>query len=293
MEEYENAATGILEETKQKLLEKMKSYKELLEEKVNQVKNDLSTYIAAGKVELDEKVQTGADSLSLAGQKTIKRLGDEVNDWQAEMTKMADEFKQMLSSNSASFDQIHKTKIEQQVEEVKEELKTIGGEAQGRLSASHKLFQGSLRRLEKKYDERLNKLLQQFEAAVLQETKILGNDLRSNLPTQTSHELKEVLNTRLKARGLEIIRAFKRQVELFDLEHARFSAGCSERIEMVHSATKDSLEQQLKAMNAEIDRVLRSFRVELSQLKLQLSQVKDAGHTAALAVIAYKRVRLD
>lgn len=220
-------------------------------------------------------------------------MSDEVADWQAEIVKLSEEFKQTLGDNRVSFDQIHKTKLERQVDEVKGEIKTIREEGQGRLSASHKLFQGSLRRLEKKYFERLEKLMEQFEAAVAQETKILGSALRPNLPIQTSHELKELLNTRLKARGLEIIKAFKRQVELFDLEHARFSGGCGERIETVHLAAKDSFEQQLKAMNSEIDRIMRGFRVELSQLKLQLPQIKDAGHAAALAVMAYKRARLS
>ncbi len=292
-EEFKNSATSILEETKDKLLEKVKSNKALLSEKINEVKSALNNYVDDSKIELEEKLQSGNDSIASASKNTIKRLGDEVSDWQAEMNQMSDDFKQILAVDSESFNQIHKSKIERQVEEVKEEIKTIGSEAQGRLLASHKLFQGSLRRLEKRYDERLEKLLQQFEAAVTQETKVLGNALRPNLPIQTSHELKELLNTRLKARGLEIVKAFKRQVELFDLEHARFSAGCTERIEMVHAAAKDSLEQQLKSMNAEIERMLRGFRVELSQLQLQLPQVRDAGHAAALAVIAYKRVRFD
>ena len=116
---------------------------------------------------------------------------------------------------------------------------------------------------------------------------------RPDLPIETRHELNELLNTRLKARGLEIVKALKRQVELFDLEHARFAAGCGERIETVHGASKDSLEQQLKTMNAEIERMMRAFKVELSQLNLQLPQIKDAGHAAALAVLAYKRARLS
>jgi len=290
VQEFEEAAANILIETKQKLTQKMKNDEEQLEAKVRQVKDELSAYVEQGKEELDQRVQAGSESLSSAGQKTSKRLADEVANWQTEIGKLSEEFKQTLCDNRESFDHVHKTKLERQVEEVKGEIKTIREEAEGRLSASHKLFQGSLRRLEKKYYERLEKLMEQFEAAVAQETKILGNTLRPDLPIQTSHELKQLLNTRLKARGLEIIKAFKRQVELFDLEHARFSGGCSERIETVHSAAKDSFEQQLKVMNSEIDRIMRGFRVELSQLKLQLPQIKDAGHAAALAVMAYKRI---
>ncbi len=291
MQEFESAAANILEETKQKLLEKTNQNREELEQRISQAKNELTNYAEEGKSELDEKVLKGSDSIGASGRKATKRLEDEVSNWQKEMSHIGEDFKQMLMADRDAFDQIHKTKLERQIEGVKEEIKIIGSEAQGRLSATHKLFQGSLRRLDKKYYERLDKLFQQFEAAIAQESKVLGNVLRPNSPGQTSNELKELLNIRLKARGLEIIKAFKRQVEVFDLEHARFSAGCRERIETVHSEAKDSFEQQLKLMNADIERVQRGFRVELSQLDLQLPQVKEAGHAAALAVMAYKRAR--
>jgi transposase-like protein len=185
---------------------------------------------------------------------------------------------------------MHKTKIQRQVDEVKGEIKTIGEEAKGRLSASHKLFQRALSRLEKKYDERLERLLQQFESTIAQETR---GKMKPDLPIEVRTELKELLDTRLKARGLEIAKAFKRQVELYDLEHARFIADCAERIEAVHATSKDSFEQQLKTMNAEIERMLKGFKIELSQLNLQMPQIKDAGHAAALAVSAYNRARLS
>ena len=149
--------------------------------------------------------------------------------------------------------------------------------------------------MERKYQERLEQLYSQFEDAIAQEHRLMAgpNTFKSDEPAQTNHELKELLNTRLKARGLEIVKAFKRQVELFDLEHARFAASCNERIETVYSSAKDFLDQQLKTINTEVDRTLRGFRVELAQLNLQLPQIKDAGHAAAIAVMAYKRARLS
>ncbi len=289
-QEFEENSAEILKEKSQTISEKMQKSAEQLGNMVQEVKLALDGDFETDRNELEKKVEVDAGWIASAGQNTIKRVNDEVADWQQGMTELADNFKKMLAADRDSFDDIHKTKIERQVDEVKGEIKTIGEEAEGRLSAGHKLFQGSLRRLEKKYYERLERLLQQFEAAIAQETRVR---VRPDLPIETRRELKELLNTRLKARGLEIVKAFKRQVELFDLEHARFVAGCGERIETVHAASKDSLEQQLKAMNADIERMQRSFKVELSQLNLQLPQIKDAGHAAALAVLAYKRVNLS
>ena len=287
---FEKEAEIIVRDNEQELAEKLQISKEYLAEKINQVNSELTSNFDKDMVELAQKTQISTEWVTASGQNTITRLSDMVTEWQSELLTIASDFKRILNNDRDSFDQIHKTKIERQVDEVKSEIKTIGEEAQGRLSASHKLFQGSLRRLEKKYYERLERLLQQFESAIAQETRV---KMRPDLPIETSRELKELLNTRLKARGLEIVKGFKRQVELFDLEHARFVAGCGERLETVHTASKDSLEQQLKSMNAEIERTLRAFKVELSQLDLQMPQIKDAGHAAALAVLAYKRARIS
>ncbi len=48
-------------------------------------------------------------------------------------------------------------------------------------------------------------------------------------------------------------------------------------LKLFMQASKDSLEQQLKTMNADVERMLRGFKVELSQLDLQMPHIKDAG----------------
>jgi len=291
--DFESAAKNILEETKEKLSEKIKIDLEDLGEKVSQSKAELRKFISSSDDELEQKVKAGSLSLTAAGSRVTKRLVDQVDNWRQEMTRLSENFHQGLNAEKDSFDQIHTDRTERQVQEIKSEIKAIAAEAQYRLSASHKLFHGSLERLEGKYYERLERLLTQFEAAVAQENRILAGISAIRSESQASHELKDLLNTRLKARGLEIVKAFKRQVELFDLEHARYSASCNERIEGVCASANDLLEQQCKAMNTEVERALRGFRVELAQLNLQLPQIKDAGHAAALAVMAYKRARMS
>ncbi len=292
--DFEVSANKILEAAKERLTSKIDIDLEDLDEKVSQAKAELRKFISGSDDELEQKVKAGSDSLSAAGTKVSKRLQDQVDNWREEMNHLSENFQQALNNERNSFDRIHAGKTERQVQEIKEEIKAITTEAQCRLSASHKLFDGSLKRLEGKYHERLERLLSQFEAAIAQENRVkIGmNVFRSDMSSQASHELKDLLTTRLKARGLEIVKDFKRQVALFDLEHARFSASCNERIETVYASANDSMEQQFKAMNAEVERVLRGFRVELSQLNLQLPQIKDAGHAAALAVIAYNRLSI-
>lgn len=290
MQEFESAAVRLLKENQQNYLGRMQANSKLLEEKVENVKTELDKDFERDRAELEEKIKEGSDLVASVGQKTVKSLGDQIEHWQSETRQILTGFKENLAAERQSFDGIHKTKIEQQLEEVKGEIQIIGHQACERLAASHKLFQGSLRRLEKKYEEKLERLLQSFEAATAQESRVR---VRPDMSIETRRELKELLNTRLKARGLEMVKAFKRQIELYDLEHARFAASCTDRIESVNAASKDSLEQQLKTASAEVERLMRAFRTELAQLDLQISQIKDAGHAAALAVLAYKRARFS
>jgi len=294
-QDFEQSIKTILESTQQELFAKIKSNQTRLAEQVSEAKSELDKFTAGIEEEAEDQSQAAGVSVSSAAKNLTKSVIDEVDDWQLQMSQLTKNFEQMLASDRDSFDHVHKNKIERQVQEVKEEIKTIASEAHGRLTANHKLFHLSLKRLERKYHERLEQLYSQFEDAIAQEHRLMAglNTFRIDDPAQTNHELKELLNTRLKARGLEIIKTFKRQVELFDLEHARFAASCNERIETVYSSAKDFLDQQLKTINAEVERTLRSFRVELAQLNLQLPQIKDAGHAAAIAVMAYKRARLS
>ena len=294
VKEFEQMLRTVLDTNQEKLLAKIKSDKERLTEQAKSAQTELSQFIISGKKGLDENTRVNDGLLSSSVDNLNKSLVAQIDEWQLTMENFIGDFGSLLDKDKNSFDQVHKTKIERQVGEVKEEIRTIARDAEGQLSASHKLFDRSLQRLERKYHERLEKLLSQFEAALAQENKLLAGfrSSQSEQSFQPSQELKELMNTRLKARGLEIVKTFKRQVELFDLEHARFAASCKERVETADETARDFLEQQLKTMNSDVERVLRSFRVELSQLQLQLPQIKDAGHAAALAVMAYKRARL-
>ena len=237
--DFETEAKNIVEEAKEKLSEKIKVDLEDLGEKVSQAKAELRKFISSSDDQLEQKVKGGSLSLSAASTRVTKRLVDQVDNWREEMNRLSENFQQGLNAEKNSFDQMHTDKTERQVQEIKEEIKAIAAEAQCRLSANHKLFHGSLERLEGKYHERLERLLAQFEAAIAQENRVMAGMSIYRSESQASHELKDLLNTRLKARGLEIVKAFKRQVELFDLEHARYSASCNERIDGVYIAAND------------------------------------------------------
>ncbi|MBC7998823.1 MAG: hypothetical protein IAF58_12815 [Leptolyngbya sp.] len=183
---------------------------------------------------------------------------------------------------------MHKTKLDRKAQEVKEEIEHISQDASSKISASHKLFYSSLKRLEKKYFDRMDRLFTRFEAALAQEGTVT-----SGSKPQSTNELRTLLSSRLQARGDEVIKSFQRHVEQIESEYSRSSQGYHDRIESIKTNAVESLEKQLRTMNQELERVNRNFKNGMSDLNIELPQIEERGKAAALAVKAYRSAMLS
>jgi hypothetical protein len=282
---------GVLAESKQKIDAELDRHQAEFEDKINSVIDRLSSLISMTLKELEEQTKAGTNAIFDYNDSARKQLTSRVDKWDGGMTGIGDDFKDGLAKQKDSFEQIHTMKLERKVSEVKDEIEKISSDAQKKLNASHKLFHTSLKRLEKKYHERLERLFAGFEVALAKEAKLPAGT--SSYRYQTSHELRDLLHARLTARSTEIVKAFKRQVEQLDSEYVRISSSSQEKIDTIRSTALDGLDKQVRSMNIEVERVLRGFRNELNELTEELPQIEDAGRAAALAVMAYQSAMLS
>jgi len=281
----------VLTEGKKKVDENLEKHQKEFEDKITSVIDRLSSLVSMTMKELEDQVKSGTNAVFDYNDTARKRLTSRVDKWQNEVSNAAEEFQTRLGRDRQSFEHIHARKLERKVSEVKDEINSISHEALAKLTASHKLFHSSLKRLEKKYYDRLDRLFARFETALAQETKLPTGT--SAYRSQTSHEFRDVLHARLKARSTEIVKSFKRQVEQFDMEYSRISAGSQETIDAICATALDGLDKQTRNMNMEVERVLRSFRNELIEVNAELPQIEDAGKAAALVVMAYRSAMLS
>lgn len=282
---FDEKVQGVVSNGKRELDEKLETYHQDFEEKIADVMDRLSKLVTVTIKDLEEKTKSGGESVTGYSEKSQKELADHVEDWQEVLTAVSNEYQGNLTNDKDLSEELHAVKLNQKVSEVKEEINKIALDASTKLNASHKLFYSSLKRLEKKYYDRLERLFARFETALSQESR-LTTGANAYRP-QSNHELREVLRARLQARGVEIVSGFRRQVQQFESEYSRASAGSHERLETVRATTIDQLEKQVRSMSMELGRVLRSFRNELNEASNQLPQIEEAGHTAAMAVRAY------
>jgi len=290
-ESLDAQAQDVLAAGKQKLSGKLLGYEQEFERKIIEVKDNLSKLTGAAIEELVSKGEAGNGKVVSCSEQAAKKLSNQVDDWQTNLSFVSDEYQTTLSQNKNSFEEMHAKRLAGRVIEAKDEINKIARDAQTKFTISHKLFVASLKRLEKQYYDRLEHLFLQFERALAQEAHL--TPFGSAYPLQAGSELKGILRARLQARGMEIVKGFKRQVEQLESEYTRVSAGLHERLETVRATTIDGLEKQAKNMSLEASKVLRSLKNELAIYNLQLPEIDDAGHTAALAVKAYRSARLS
>jgi hypothetical protein len=281
----------VLGEGKRRLDENLEKHQKEYEEKISSLLDRLSSIVNMTIKELDSQVKMSSMEVSRFNDEARKKLNLRVDRFEDDISGLGESFQNRLTSDKLSFEQIHAKKLERKVAEVKDEINSISNESALKLQASHKLFHSSLKRLEKKYYDRLERLIARFETAIAQESRLPAGT--SAYRSQTTHELREVLAARLKARGTEIVKAFRRQVEQFDSEYARLASSAQERIDGIRSAALDGLDKQVRNMNLELERVMRGFKSELVELNSELPQIEDAGRNAALAVMAYRSAMLS
>ncbi len=111
VQEFEGITAQILKDNQESLLIKMRTSTEQLEERVNKAKSEIDKDSDKDKNELEERTMSGTELIASTGQNTIKRLSDEAENWQSEMTQIAADFQQMLGTDRDSFDKYIKPKL--------------------------------------------------------------------------------------------------------------------------------------------------------------------------------------
>jgi len=287
-EEFDRGIFAVVDDSKRVVEEKLDEHNRQFEDKIQSVMTGLSDAVTAAGDELKDKAQEGREKVDAATERGRDRLFANLKMFSSALEEIHTGFVEQLKSDREVQEGVHKTKLDRKAQEVREEIEHISGDASTKIAASHKLFYSSLKRLEKKYFDRMDRLFSRFESALAQE----GNLTSSSKP-QSTGELRTLLASRLQARGDEVIKSFQRHVEQIESEYSRSSAGYHERIESIKTSAVESMEKQVKSMTQEMARVTRNFNNGLSDLNIELPQIAERGKAAALAVKAYRSAMLS
>lgn len=290
VQDIEKRVQELLANAKRATEEKLEKYNTDFQEKISNVLDKLSELVAQTLIELSQKTRIGEQAIENSKNSSKSRLANSLKDWTDEVKSLSTAFAEMTKAHCDSHETAHSERLEHKAGEAKDEIDHIAQDATAKIASTHKLFLSSLKRLEKKYYERLERVLNRFESQI---AKGEGVASVTNYPLKSTHELRELLSLRLHTQGAEIVKTFRRQIEQVELEVARLTSSSHERLESIRSQAVESLDKQTRIVKSELDRISRSFQTELKELSFQLPQIGEAGHAAALAVMTYRSARLS
>lgn len=289
--EIEQAAQAAVEKQKEGVDSKLEEYSQEFEDKITDVLAELGEVVDEMLSGLMDFSRKGIDRVEQAVEDNKTRIGDQIESFRKDLVGVKENFESGMSEERESAERTHSTLLDRRVTEVKDEINQISLTADAKIASSHKQFYNTLKRLERKYYDRLDRLFNRFETTILEEARLSSAPSARRL--QSNHELREKLHLRLQSRGNEIVKTFKRQVEQVEAEFARSTATSHDRIESIRNQAVESMEKQVRVMRTDLDRTHRNFNNELSELALQLPQIEEAGRAAALAVMAYRSAMLS
>lgn len=258
-------------------------------DKIASVLAELNELVSSILVALQQSADAGLQTLKLQDEASKTRMADSLMQWKASLRRLEATFTESLKDESIENGDIHSTRMKAKIKEAQDEITGIAQDAKAKIAANHGLFSSSLKRLERKYRDKLERLMNKFAATIAEETKLP----QAAPSAQSSHEVTELLHAQLQARTNEITKSLRRQVEQIEAEYVRYSNGSTERLEAIKAAALESLDKQLRIMRGELARVSLTFNNELAKIHDELPAIEKEGKAAALLVMTYKNARLS
>lgn len=284
-------AQKIIESAKAEVENRLDAYSDQFENKIELVQEQLGALFATAIDEIKALAAHGSVRIDECQETNHQVLNEHIDHWKSLLSGMKDRFHQDSIESQSRFLKGYNEEIEKKLVLSKDEINMIATTAKSRMTVNQKLVHNSLRRVERKLSDEVDRLFIKFQAALAQESKI--SLMASGTRTPASPEALDKMNSRLRAHGSELVKTFKRQVEQTEADFVRSAASSNERIESIRLSAVEALEKQVRVMRSDLDRITRNFHNELSELSFKLPMIEESGRAAALAVMAYRSAMLS
>jgi len=279
-------AHKLIEGSKSEVDKHLSDYSAKFDEKISGVQKQLSGIVEEAVADLKVLAERGSKNIDEAKDTNHQVLNEHIEHWHTQLNAMKDRFQHTSLEQQSKFLRAYNDEVEKKLLASQDEVTRIATRARHRLGTNQKLYLNSLRRVERKLADEIDRLFFKFEGALTQEAKISLSTGGTRQPADA--DVISKLHGRLKSHGSEIIKTFRRQVEQTEAEFSRSTQGSNERIESIRSSSVETLEKQVKSMRTDLERITRNFHNEVSELSLKLPVIEESGRAAALAVMAYK-----
>lgn len=282
LEEKVESLVGIL---KEEINSKLSQYDHDFDQKIGQVIQQLEDLLKESNDFAQEVIDQSTNRIDQAEEIGSQFLEEHIESWASTVDALKNSFEKQIIEAKEERKANHINTLEYKVAEAKATINQMAESGNSNVASAHRKFFSTLKRLEKKYSDRIAKQMALLEQAIEEENELplsMGGQM-----IQADEEFRKNLDTQLKVRGNELVKSIRKQVDQLESEFKRSSGGSTERIESIRLQTVESLEKQVRIIRSELDRVSKSFKSELTQLSTALPEIEERGKVAAMSVSAY------
>lgn len=286
VQELDNFVDETVDESNQGIEKKLEEYTSGFDSKIEQVLAQLDDVYQETREAAASSCGEGTEKLEQNLEENIQFLKDKIASWKESVSNLKDSFENEIESKTTEHFKNHINRLEYRVSEAKAAMNHVSNDANARVSSIHKSYYSSLKRLERKYQDRIQQQLGKLELLIQAEAKLpQSNKAQAD---RIREELQKKLDSQIKVRGNELIKSIKKQVEQLEGDFKRQNMNSTEQIESIRVQSIESLEKQVRTIRSELDRVSKSFNNEVSHLATELPEIEERGHVAAMSVSAYQ-----
>ena len=219
IEDYSTQVDEKVEETRQGIANKLEEYSKSFDKKIELVLERLDEVYESTKEASESTAEEGSRTLEKSLSEETDFLKDKVASWKESVHNLKDNFETEIESKTTEHFKNHINRLEYRVSEAKATMNHISDDANNRVSQIHKSYYSSLKRLERKYQERIQNQLAKIEEVIKSESTLpQSNKAQAD---RIREELQKKLDSQIKVRGNELIKSIKKQVIQMEADFKR------------------------------------------------------------------------
>lgn len=284
-DDFNRQVDETVSETRQGIDNKLEEYTNGFEKKIEGVLAQLDEVSNKTKEGCENSVSKGEEELEASLEENIEFLKERIKSWKTSVSNLKDSFENEIENKTSEHFKNHINRLEYRVSEAKATMNHISNDANQSISQIHKSYYSSLKRLERKYQDKIQKQLARLEQVMKGENSLPQSN--KAVADRVREELEKKLDSQIKVRGNELIKSMRKQVDQLEGDFRRQNMNSTEQIDSIRMQSIESLEKQVKLIRSELDRINKSFNSELSHLGTELPEIEERGHVAAMSVSAY------
>lgn len=255
------------------------------------ISSDLQTFTSDTTREMEKYAEDALKTLEERERGAKTAIKEEGEQWRQQITGHCEGFDKMLAGLSSVLKENYETKLANASEQARQEITLLSDQAHEKITATRGELEVELRDLEKDYLTQFDNVLKKLEAIV---SENVSDKRNSGMARQHKvQKLRDQMQNHLKRFGTDLVDTVKDASDEFEAEFDRATEGFHTRIEGARSSAIELLERESRLMQKDIERTMKEFQKELTELEAQIGQIEKAGQDAALTVIACRKAVLS